>query len=110
MKQSGSSSYADNWFPYNFYCCRYEVLAESKSDNWFPYNFYCCRSAAQRAFVPLIIGFLIISTVVDLSLLRSRVEIIGFLIISTVVDCHRLAVYFRGIIGFLIISTVVDSV
>ena len=60
--------------------------------------------------MPEIIGFLIISTVVDTAAFcPPRSMIIGFLIISTVVDCKS-RVFRCWIIGFLIISTVVDIV
>ena len=32
----------DNWFPYNFYCCSFGFPDDTTIDNWFPYNFYCC--------------------------------------------------------------------
>ena len=54
-----------------------------------------------------IIGFLIISTVVDVTAPKNDSVIIGFLIISTVVD-YKSVLHLCRIIGFLIISTVVD--
>ena len=76
-------------------------------DNWFPYNFYCCRSIHNFSVFFRIIGFLIISTVVDATTVLPLSAIIGFLIISTVVDQGDVTLL-KSIIGFLIISTVVD--